>query len=451
VPDPDPPYSLNHFMNRTATTGLLILIASLAGCGLQKGTAPAQVLTTQDFIGDATTIPTETGPASPSAPPTVVVSSAVASGGVVSVTAVPGGPSLDGEPAAASASPVLIDAKVGELNGRPVRASVELDQLGNELGNAARKRELTRDQWNDVTGGSRTVPPGIENRAITREEWYRFAQLRFVQKLNRDLADQLLAEEARASLKPEQRQGLKYIVEEASEQARREAGGSRAAVQQQLRDAGSSESEKRRKTEAELLVGYELSEKLRKRIRTSWRDVRLYYDQNPEEFNPPPVATFRIIQVPAAKPEAVAAVQAALDAGTPFAQVAAMPENTYNARDGGRAEPRTVRGEFSRESFFAGSLGEVARTLTEGQFNKEPVDFGSDKSWVYLDRIESRARPLADADVQLLIANRLNAQALDAEYRAYINRLKTRATFTDIPSMATKLADIAAARYWPEP
>lgn len=436
-------------MNRSATTACLIFSASLAGCGLQKGSEPARVLTTQDFIGDATTIPTQTGPAA--APEPVVMSSAAASAGVVSVTAVPGDPTLEAEAPAPSASPVLIDAKVGELNGRPVRASVELGELGIELGNAARKRELTRDQWTDVTGGSRTIPPGIENRQITREEWYRFAQLRFVQKLNRDLADQLLAEEARASLKPEQKQGLKYIVEEASEQARREAGGSRAAVQQQLREAGSSETENRRKTEAELLVGYELTEKLRKRIRTSWRDVRLYYDQNPDEFNPPPAAVFRIIQVPAAKPEAVAAIQAALDSGTPFAQAAAMPENTYNAKDGGLTGPRTFRGEFSEESFFAGSLGDVARTLSEGGFNREPVDFGTDKSWVYLERIENRARPLTEADVQLLIANRLNAQALDSEYRAYINRLKARATFTDIPSMATKLADIAAARYWPEP
>ena len=79
-----------------------------------------------------------------------------------------------------------------------------------------------------------------------------------------------------------------------------------------------------------------------------------------------------------------------------------------------------------------------------------PVDFSGKKTWVYLESIERKTQPLSDPDVQLSIATRLNSAAFDAEKRAYINRLKTRATFSDIEVMSTRLAEIAGQRYWPK-
>jgi hypothetical protein len=73
----------------------LILTVLVGGCGLQKRAEPTTVLKTEDFISDATTLPTDTGPASPTtvsitAPPPITA--AAASEGILNVTAVPGAP-----------------------------------------------------------------------------------------------------------------------------------------------------------------------------------------------------------------------------------------------------------------------------------------------------------------------------------------------------------------------
>jgi hypothetical protein len=423
----------------------------LAGCALQKPSQPPTVLKTEDFIADPTTIPTQadqpsvsTSPATPLPP---VVSAAAASDGVLNVTAIPGAP-VDTESPKSAFHPIVIDEKVGELNGRPIRAELVLRELGPQLAAKARERTFSREEWGYLL---RHEPdPGKESTQITRDQWLSYAKALIGLRLDRDLEDQLLAEEARFSLKPEQKQGLKYLVQEAAESARREAGGARAASEQAMREKGMSEREFTQSRESRMLIEYELSEKLRKRIRTSWKDVRLYYERNRAEFNPPPVAHFRRIDVPANKPDDVAAVQAALDAGTPFATVAQMEQNTYRRSAGGTTPDQTFTGDYAQASFFTGPLETAAKSLKPGEFNHAPVDVGTDKTWLFLESIERHNRSLADAETQLLIAGRLNGQAFEAERDNYIKHLKQRATFTDIPTMADELARFAGERYWPQ-
>lgn len=428
-------------------------VLATAGCALQKRPAPATVLKTEDFISDPATIPTEParpepGPveAAQASPP--VVSVAAASEGVFNVSAAVGSPEDHGQTVKSSQPAMLVDAKVGELNGRPIRVQDLLDDIGPRLNAAARTRRLTRDEWAFLLN---TDPdPAIEARPLRRDEWMAFATKLFMFRLNAELENQLLAEEARASLKPEQKQGLKYMVEQATEDERRKAAGSRAAFERQLKEQNQTQEEFERNKEAQLLIGYQLEEKLRKRVRTSWRDVRLFYERNNALFNPPPVAYFRLIRVPANKPEAIAAIQAALDAGEPFEKVAAMPENDYNAKEGGKAPEQRFTTEYAKGDFFVDSLREAARTLTPGQYTHTPVNFRQDKAWLYLEKIVNKGRPLSDTDVQLGIATRLNLAAFDAERKAYIQRLKDRATFTDVEIMAGLLAEAAAERYWPK-
>lgn len=445
-------------MTRPVHTRIFLVLsaaACLAGCGLQKSSQPTSVLTTEDFIADPTTLPTQAGTTSdpgevtPATPLPPVISVAAASEGILNVSAAPGAPGDSGAALSPSGPATLVDAKVGELNGRPVRAQQVLGELGPLLSAKARDRKLSRDEWAFFLY-PRAPEPGSEDRTISRDQWLAFAQKAIAYRLNTELEDQLLAEEARFSLKPEQKQGLKYMVQEATETARREAGGARAESQKILREKGTSEREFARRRESLLLVGYELDEKLRKRIRTSWKDVRLYYDRNDAEFNPAPIAHFRRIDVPANTPEDAAAIQAALEAGEPFEQVASKPMNTYRASQGGRTPDQPFTGEYETASFFSGTLVEPARALKAGQHTKTPVDFSTDKSWLFLESIERHSRPLSDPEVQLTIANRLNNQAFRVERTNYIDRLKQRATFTDIPAMTMRLADIAAAMYWPQ-
>lgn len=458
---------------RTAITLAALPCLLAAGCSLQKA-PPAAVLATQDFIADPVTSPTQRtttdavpatpttttaeaptaaplAPAAPRAARPPVISPLAASDGLYGLEAVPGEPDPDAA-AIPLESPVLVDAKVGEINGRPVRADDVLGGgVGNRLRAIAQRRRFTREEWGALLGAE--PPPGAENTTITRGQWMEFSRRLFREILNRRLEDQLLAEEARASLKPEQRQGLKYLVQEFAENQRRQAGGVRAAVERRLREEDRTVQSFTREQEQAILIEYQLQERLRKRIRTTWKDIRQYYERNIDFFNQPPTAHFRLIRVPADNQEAISKIQAALDAGIPFAEVASMPENTYGASEGGRMPPQRFTGEFAEAEFFSEQFTPHARALQPGRHTPQPFDvtFGNTpyKAWLFLESIHKPGGSLSDPEIQLRIAEVLDATALNELRRAYIGRLKERATFTDLEVMADRLAEIAADRYWP--
>jgi hypothetical protein len=438
----------------------------VAGCGLQKA-PPVTVLTTQDFIIDPATAPTQaqqhapsaivTPPADPApAPSTAVkptISSAAASEGVLNVTAQTGFPLGD-----ASSPPiedaVLIDAKVGEINGKPVRADDVLGPggVGAFLEAKARTRELSPADW------ARYVGTPYEKHTLTRNDWRDLATRVIRDSLEARLADQLLAEEARSSLKPEEKQGLKYLIQEAAENERREAGGSRAAAQRRREEQTNgpkTEQEAIETAETTLLIDYQLHAKLAKRVQTTWKDVRLYYERNSEVYNPPARARFRLIQVPAAEEDRIEKIEAALQQGKPFADVASMPENDFNSDEGGATLPQILSEPYETMRFLSSDTAtDAAHTLKPGEYTHTPFDMdtsrGKKKAWLFLEAIDQGARPLSDADVQLSIARALHEAAFQAQLRAYLEHLKERASFTDVNIMAQRLTEIAMERYWPK-
>jgi hypothetical protein len=284
---------------------------------LQKKAPTARVLKTEEFVSDPTTMPQEPVLASeialPAAASAPVVTAATASEGVFDVSARIGKPEDRGK--SQGRGPVqIVDAKVGEINGRPVRVDDVLGELGPRLAASARSKRFSREEWSLLLFPAEP-DPNQENKAVRRDEWMDFATKLVALRLNADLENQLLAEEARASLKPEQKQGLKYLVEQATERSAAKAGGSEAEFQRQLREKNLSQRDFEKTRESVMLIGYQLSEKLRKRIRTSWKDVRLYYERNSKVYNPPPVAKFRLIQVPADQAAEIADVQTRLGRG----------------------------------------------------------------------------------------------------------------------------------------
>jgi hypothetical protein len=270
------------------------------------------------------------------------------------------------------------------------------------------------------------------------------------------LNDELLESEARASLKPAQKQGLQYLVQEAGENYRRDAGGSRPAAERRLQESAaqsgvSSEQQYLRKQESTMLLEYQLDERVRKRVNVSWKDVRLYYERNYDKFNPPPVARFRIIRVPANKPDDVSTIQGALDRGEPFSKVASMSENVYRPDAGGLLDDKPFAGDFAAAKFnMPPVLETAAHQLTSGSFTKEPVDFARDKAWICLDSIVRVNRPLSDQNVQIEIFRTLSIKGMEAEHQRYMEHLRERASFTGFGPMIQALMDAAAERYWPE-
>jgi hypothetical protein len=440
--------------------------AALPGCGLQKGAQPQTVLRTEDFIADPTTTPTELRPARAptlaAAPPAVTAIGASDQGeplgdapaitpeearsGVGEVVLEPGDPHL-GVSAEAAEPPVLVDAKVGEINGRAIRVGDVLDEnMGSRLAEKARTRELTTDDR--ITMARMGYAESARAATITRAVWLDFASALIKAYLAEQLQSELLEAEGRASLtKPEQQMGLRYMVQEFSEEARRAEGGSRAAL---ARQEGKSQEQIRRQQESLVLARYQYQREIEKRVRVSWKDIQVYYERHVDDFNPPPAASFRMIRVPTADAAAVEKISAALAApGARFEDVARLPENRSNGASGGLEGPKRFTGEYAEGRFYAEPLNTAARGLTAGQW-AGPLQLGSDTYWLYLEAIRQINRPLTDRDVQLEIADILTRSARDAAAEAYFGRLMERASYSDTDEMTRKLVAIAAARYWPE-
>jgi hypothetical protein len=428
--------------------------AALGGCALKRQ-PPETVLATRDFVADPGTMPTEGNPPGEGASTrsagsdVKTVSGAEASEGIVDVIAKAEAPSTS--PAAApTGGSVLIDQKVGEINGRPIRVRDVLDDVtaGKRLETAARTRRLSANDWFKLTG---RFDPRSESQPLPRDGWMQFARMVCGDRVKDMLRSELLEAEARASLRPEQKQGLAYLVNEAWENQRRESGGSRAAAERRLGEKGQTERQFQREHESKLLIEFELMERIYKKIRVSWKDVRLYYERHQERFNPPPVARFRLIRVAGTDADGIGKVQAALDGGEPFDAVASRPPNFFHVEEGGLGEPlgdKPLSGEFAATNFgFAPALERAAHELTPGRFVR--VDVGRDAAWLYLESISTKSRALSDRDVQLEILRTMTNELVDAELGNYLQRLKDRASFSDLDMMVEMLVEAAAERYWP--
>src|SRR5262249_55095279 len=149
---------------------------------------------------------TISAPVVPATPQPARVSAPAPTDETFNVSASVGAPVLAEAPAPAAAPAMLIAAKVGELNGRPVRADEVINGVGSDVRATALARKFTLAQWTFVRGSE--PDPSQADKEISRAQWLAYAQQKIGFELAQRLRDQLLAEEARASLKPEQKQGL---------------------------------------------------------------------------------------------------------------------------------------------------------------------------------------------------------------------------------------------------
>lgn len=439
----------------------MVVTIACAAAGCRSGSKAPTVLKTEDFIADPATMPTTLPATSPqsvasagtrTAAPRAKVSVPEAREGVKEISVETSAPSKPGQFPAAIPTEMttLVDAKIGEINGRPIRVGEMFDAVGDRLSATARTRRFSVSDW--MQAG---INPGANpDRDVTERDWRIFAGALFARQLNLMLQDEVLTAEARAALKPAQKQGIAYFIREQTENERRRQGGSRAELERSLREKNQNEQRFAKTIETRVLIEVQIEEKFRSRLKTSWKDVRLYYELNPQIYRPPLKARFRQIQVSADKAEAVEKVKSELSAGKPFEQVAALAENEYDRAHGGLAPDREFKGEYSQGEFFASpAWNAAARQLKPAEFTREPIE-GTDSigkktvNWLYLESIIDSSRSLSDPEVQLSIARRLDQEALDAAINGYISKLKERASFTDIETMASLLVEIAAQRYW---
>ncbi len=395
---------------------------------------PKETLTAADFRGPDGSAPAAlgTGPGGPNepagAPPgrtvrPLVVESGVASEGLRDIAVLPGEPKGVIAPGAAPADkPIVVDALIGQINGKPIYASRFLAPMDRRL--RAKRAELKNNT-----------------------AWQRAAGEIIISQLYDNLRDELFLAEARAELSPEQRQGLFYFLNQVRDNLASFYGGSREEADARLQEKelqtfeGKVEQEKN-----QALIRTVFQKYIAPRVNPSWRDVTRQYDRDRRNYNPPPVAVIRLVYVDAANAKGLQEVTDALAAGKPFAEVAELPANVFPKGDEGVVSA-TFDGDLATAKLFLDpDLNANAQKLTPGGV-VGPFDYNKrQKVWMHLEQVKQPAGvPLEE--VQLKIYQSLYEAKLNEEAVRFLKRLEERASFTAVPEMAERLLLIASERY----
>jgi hypothetical protein len=316
----------------------------------------------------------------------------------------------------------LVDAKVGDINGRPIYAREFLEPLAARLAAEAERTEAG--------------------------PWRRLAEQEISRRLDGLITDELLKAEALSTLNEEQQAGLRSFLQGVRTRLVSENLGSARLAEQRLLEAeGKNLEDRLREEEETTLVRLALAEDVYRRVNVSWRDVKLRYERDAGKYNPPPTAVFRLIRVPRSDAAARASVESRLAAGEAFSEVASDEEvNRFKPDEGGQ-ELVAFEGEFSEGEFFgAEALNEAAQGLTLGG-RVGPVEFGSQVGWLTLEEIRRESVSLYDA--QLAIQQELTLERREAELRRYVGRLLDRAGAGERDAMRARLVSIASRWYGP--
>jgi hypothetical protein len=372
--------------------------------------------------------------------------------GISDVRAEPGPPA---SLVAAASNPVplgeaqLVDSKVGDVNGKPIFASRFLAPMAARFRQEASRKGLA--------------------------EWQAFAKGEIERTLAGFIEDELLRAEALASLTPAQQQGLFAFVERVQRDVLSQNRGSREQASRRIfEEEGATLEEFVAARKERELINFQLDSQVRKRVSVTWRDIQQAYERNFDQFNSPPTFQFRLIRAFKSDEASVESIRSALAAGTPFAQVAASEANVHNratqglearqmprpGSDGGAGGKADAKPESPGESpagtsasripaemelFPNPTLDAAAKALSVGEV-VGPLDLGQTVAWLTLESIDQRSIPLYTA--QLGIENVLRETRQRVERARYIDRLKSRANFSDPTETVSNLLAIATERFY---
>lgn len=390
--------------------------------GCASVTTPGVRITEDRFVREAPENYVEAPWAAQSTPSQILAGEfgfdpALGEAGVYDITVAPGPPELAPQ-ASGVAAPILLDAKVGEVNGVPIYASTFFAEMGPRLrAEAARK---------------------------TQAEWMRDLDAQIRARLDELVRGVLLTGEMRSQLTPRQRQGLANFLEQFQSDVASANYGSRTLVDARLaEERGLTLEELIQQKEDEVLISLAM-DKLRTRTRVSEADVRREYARQEDRFNPPPTARLWIIRVPNTDEAGIAEVAAALEGGAAFIDVANLPVN--RSRNAGLQE-LTFRGEWvGAELFGAPALNTAARSLTEGQWTG-PFALGAETTaWIFLEGIHSESIPYYEA--QAVLREEIAIRRYNEELGRYLMRLKRGANEMDEAEIIARLRQYAVEHFW---
>lgn len=436
----------------TAPTTPVLLLAMTAlgsaailssGCSKSKASGPRtsdpQRLSTSDFVGEeATQSDRPSPPEQVSSAPTSRQSTQRATPRLPSTESVTlsretstprpveiANPTLnaDADPMRQPSTLQLLDAKIGDVNGKPIFTSSFFAPIEDRL--LAEAQRLSLNDWRASAG-----------RIIA-------------QRLDGIIADELLRAEALANLTPTQRVGLQAFLSNFRNNLLSEnLGSTKLAERRLLEQDGVTLDEALRQKEVDTLVQLTLIREINRRVNVSWRDIRQRYERDIDRFAPPPSAILRVIRAFKDDQETVVEITQRLENGEDFVSVAVSDLNNYSSETDGVLR-KQLEGGFEETEFFGrDELNEAVYQLTIGEF-VGPVELGSSYYWILYEETEQEVVSLYDA--QLSIQRELTFERREQARNQYLARLQERARVSSRDQVLIRLFEIADERYAPEP
>ncbi len=343
----------------------------------------------------------------------------------------PGAPDAPPSPSARPAGkPVIVDALVGQINGKPVYASQFLDEFE-----------------------ARFTAQAAENKDSPRV-WQRDAVSAVRNKLQNETVQELMLAEARSVLSPEERRGLLFFLSNIRENLVSQSGGSAEAANARLAEMEEGSLDIRARNERDLALLQMVYQRfILPRVNVSWRDVQVEYERQYERFNPLGKATVRMIW---ADPRDTAKIEQIKNqlASKPFAEVASdRGLNAFLPSDGGKYELELTGREIKDvKPFKFAELNTLFASLTE-KVPAGPVTYRDTEqrrdvtAWMVLERVD-RPESQTLKQAQLELYRELRTRKLDEESRRFVSRIKEKGTATSEDEMIAKLVNIAAQRFF---
>jgi PPIC-type PPIASE domain len=314
----------------------------------------------------------------------------------------------------ASARTYSVDGMVGQVNGRAIYTSDVLEPIKDQL----------------ATLGRELPPDTFRNRAASL----------IAGRLSAMVTDALIYGEAQRDLSDAERQGLLRATQAQRESILREYGqGSPALAEANLLEkTGLNLDQTLEEWRQTAIIRRYIGQKIRPKVNVTRKDVKRYYEDHYDRFNPPSSRTVRVIQVDSQ--EDAQAIQTMLEAATPFAQAAADPRNVFRPGTGG------LMGEMAGEQLFADE--QVNRAVLDLQAGTcaGPITVGEKRWFVCVEKInQPQGQPLMQVQVQ--ISGILFEQQFREYSERYRRQLFEEGSYNSIEQMTMSLLKIANDRY----
>ncbi len=308
----------------------------------------------------------------------------------------------------------IMDAMVGQVNGRAIYANAVFEPLGDQL--AALGRSLDG--------------PAFQRRAGDL----------IAGRLEQMITDALILSEAQRDLSEGERFGLRMMVQKRREELLRLWGqGSLALAEQRLKEeTGKSLDQTLEEHRQQQLVRRYMFQKIMPLINVTRRDVEQHYRENIDEYQPPVKRTVRLIRVDRAAD--VETVSKELGSGKPFVQVASQRFNQYRPDEGGRW-PEPIVGDQG----LGGALGETLVNMAVGQ-HQGPIEFNRAHWWLFVES-EDRGQARSLREVQLDIEKELRQARFRYLSQRYRKRLYDEGSYNELEKLTLALLEVAVSRY----